>query len=180
MALEEKKLPYEFLARWGTDGTLIGAHVGFRSMMLRDGAPIPGMETVHDVMPVDVGLKSGFPLADIVNQLQADALSRNAVLVEENNKLRVDVARMEDELDRIGRETSDALSAKQALVEQRDQQLQAAQAAYARELDGRDREIALRDRFLSDTNAVKARLAELLDRDEKVAASVAAAAAEPA
>lgn len=69
--IEEKKFPYEFLARW-RDGKLTGAHVGFVTQIIKDGKVIH--ESNDDVMRVDIGAKAGFPLADILAQLHVDAI----------------------------------------------------------------------------------------------------------
>lgn len=66
--------PYEFLARWDADGTLSGAHVQWRTILTNDDGT-PAGEVVGDAKPVAVGSAEGFPLADILQQLQADALT---------------------------------------------------------------------------------------------------------
>lgn len=70
----EKKVPYEFLARWDAKGVLTGAHVGFRTVItLDDGSQT---DVVGAVMPVDVGGVAGFPLQEILDQLHVDAIAR--------------------------------------------------------------------------------------------------------
>jgi hypothetical protein len=71
MALTEKTTPYEFLARL-TDGKLTGAHVGFRTQILRDGVVVS--DVAEPVQSVAVGIKAGFPLADVVGEVCAAAL----------------------------------------------------------------------------------------------------------
>lgn len=78
MAMETTKRPYEFLVRW-KDGNISGAHVGYEVTVTDNGAvistnPLP-------VVPVDVGTGQGFPLNEILGQLQIDALKeRDAAL----------------------------------------------------------------------------------------------------
>lgn len=73
MALTEKTTPYEFLARLA-DGVLTGAHVGFRTQILRDGVVIS--DVAEPVQSVAVGARAGFPLADVVGEVCAAALLR--------------------------------------------------------------------------------------------------------
>lgn len=69
--LTEVIRPYEFLARWDTKtGVLSGSHVGFSTIILRDGVFVT--EQVNPVQPVGA---AGFPLTDILNILQIDALT---------------------------------------------------------------------------------------------------------
>ena len=69
--LTEITRPYEFLARWDTKtGMLSGSHVGFSTIILRDGVFVT--EQVNPVQPVGA---AGFPLADILNILQIDAIT---------------------------------------------------------------------------------------------------------
>lgn len=76
--METVKRPYEFLARW-KDGVLVGAHVGFEVTVTENGQVLS--TTPLNVVPVDVGQGQGFPLADILGQLQIDALKdREAAL----------------------------------------------------------------------------------------------------
>ena len=67
--LTKTTTPYEFLARW-TDGVFAGAHVGFIET-IKDGDEVLTSKALP-VQPVGAG---GFPLADIMGQLQADALT---------------------------------------------------------------------------------------------------------
>lgn len=70
----EKKQPYEFLARWGTDGKLTGAHVQWCACLYHNGAK--KTEEVGPAEKVAVGVGLGFPLKDIMDQLTADAIVR--------------------------------------------------------------------------------------------------------
>jgi len=73
MALEERTRPYEFLARWGEDGTLAGAHVQNITEVVKDGVVLAA--TVGDAMSVAVAGGAGFPLKDVLSGVQADALA---------------------------------------------------------------------------------------------------------
>jgi len=80
--LTEIKRPYEFLARWNAKtGLLQGAHVGFANTVLRDGVFLT--EVVEPVQSVAVGLQLGYPLNDILQQLQIDALAERDRLTDE-------------------------------------------------------------------------------------------------
>src|SRR3990167_3682242 len=71
--IETVKRPYEFLARW-REGELTGAHICFELTATEDGKVLS--TTPLDAMPVDIGQGIGFPLADILGQLQIDAIEK--------------------------------------------------------------------------------------------------------
>lgn len=76
--METVKRPYEFLVRW-KDGIISGAHVGFEVTVTENGQVIS--TTPLNVVSVDIGTGQGFPLADILGQIQVDALKdRDAAL----------------------------------------------------------------------------------------------------
>jgi hypothetical protein len=78
--IETTKSPYEFLVRW-REGKIAGAHVGFELTTKEDGVVIS--VTPLPVMAVNIGQGVGFPLADILEQLQIDALvARDAIITE--------------------------------------------------------------------------------------------------
>lgn len=70
---EVKKQPYEFLVRWGEDGKLRGAHVGFATTIIEADGTVSGWHP-QPVMPVGQGNAKGYPLTDILDRLHADAL----------------------------------------------------------------------------------------------------------
>lgn len=74
----ESIVPYEFLVRWDANGNLAAAHVGFRKVGQLDGVIVSGVPM--PVQSVALGLADGFPLSDILDQIQIDALARIAVL----------------------------------------------------------------------------------------------------
>jgi hypothetical protein len=72
MTIATVKRPYELLVRW-KDGFIAGAHVGFELTTSEDGVALS--TTALPVMPVDIGQGVGFPLADILEQVQVDAIT---------------------------------------------------------------------------------------------------------
>lgn len=95
MALTEKTTPYEFLARL-TDGKLTGAHVGFRTQILRDGVVVS--DVAEPVQSVAVGTKAGFPLEDVVGEVCAAALLKVDELTAELAVAKTELARAQTEL----------------------------------------------------------------------------------
>lgn len=72
MSIIEQRKPYEFLARWDPlTGQFKGAYIQFFDAVLRDGVQIAGQPS----KAFGVGDGMAFPLADILNQVQIDALS---------------------------------------------------------------------------------------------------------
>jgi len=71
--MQTAKHPYELLVRWDQDGTLTGAHVQWRHVFKDDDGAIVG-EMIAAAEPVDVGAGKGFPLADVLEEVQADSL----------------------------------------------------------------------------------------------------------
>ena len=76
MALVEKQVPYEFLARWDQNGKFSGAHVQFATVITDDLTGEVKLQTPGKVMPVDVGAGQGFPIADILDQLHVDSIAQ--------------------------------------------------------------------------------------------------------
>lgn len=79
--------PYELLIRWGQDGTLQGAHVQHRFVVFDGGIAIS--EAIGQAKPLAL---DGFPLADLLNKAQADALA-------ESERMRAELAAMTGERD---------------------------------------------------------------------------------
>jgi predicted RNase H-like nuclease (RuvC/YqgF family) len=83
-AFTEKRTPNEFLVRWNKEGLIQGAHVGWLDTVLKDGVVLSQTET--NVESVAMGLQEGFPLTDILTQLQVDCvLERETSMVEVTN-----------------------------------------------------------------------------------------------
>lgn len=76
MALVEKQVPYEFLARWDQQGKFSGAHVQFTTVITDDTTGEVKLQTPGKVMPVDVGAGQGFPIADILDQLHVGSIAQ--------------------------------------------------------------------------------------------------------
>ncbi|MBJ7413852.1 MAG: hypothetical protein JHC88_00015 [Niveispirillum sp.] len=67
--MQTHKLPYEFLVRWGTDGTLSGAHIQYRYITTGpDGLPLG--EFISPPEPVSA---EGYPLETILTPEQIAA-----------------------------------------------------------------------------------------------------------
>jgi hypothetical protein len=134
--------PYEFLVRWGLDGKLSGAHIIHRYVIedggvLRDGGVTPAR-------PVATAGEVGFPLADILQQLQIDALAKidgvvlqAQALQRQLDEIAADKAALEDAL--AGR---DGLLAKAA----------AERGALADRLQAALDQVALRDMQIAELN----------------------------
>ena len=74
----ETRKPYEFLIRWDKNGIIQGAHIAFLDTVLKDGEIVT--QTQSSVESVAIGEQVGFPLADVLSQLQIDALKQVDVL----------------------------------------------------------------------------------------------------
>lgn len=67
--------PYELLLRWGQDGNLRGAHMQWATVVSDDAGAVIGCYP-GNVEPVAIAPgQPGFPLTDILSQVQADALT---------------------------------------------------------------------------------------------------------
>ncbi|WP_376956398.1 hypothetical protein ABNQ39_00200 (plasmid) [Azospirillum sp. A26] len=71
------KQPYEFLARWDQSGALAGVHVQHRYVIREDDGTAIG-ETLGQAEPLTLETAAGFPLGDLLTQVQADALTAKA------------------------------------------------------------------------------------------------------
>lgn len=110
MAITKTNQPYEFLVRWN-NGTLAGAHIRFLETLTEDGVVLSQKE--GNAQPVSLAGEAGFPIEDILDGLQATALSDLAAA-------------------QAAKATAEsALTAKQAEM---DEALATAQAAHAAEL----------------------------------------------
>ncbi|SER57399.1 hypothetical protein [Rhizobium sp. NFR03] len=75
MAIEDKKIPYELLVRYGLDGKPVGAHAVYRRHITLDGEVIK--DEVGSAEPIDV---AGFPTSSIMSDTTRDALAEIAAL----------------------------------------------------------------------------------------------------
>ncbi|CAO3426706.1 hypothetical protein [Azospirillum argentinense] len=71
--MQTTKTPYELLVRWDQSGALQGAHVQYR-YVIRDGEDVIG-ETLGQAVPLTLEAADGFPLGDLLSQVQIDALT---------------------------------------------------------------------------------------------------------
>ena len=95
--MQTLKQPYEFLARWDQSGRLSGAHVQWR-YVISEGEAVVG-ESLSAAEPVTAG--SLYPLSDLLNQLQADAVvdanQSRLELEETRQQFQADLAAKEDQ-----------------------------------------------------------------------------------
>ena len=90
MAYSETKTPYEFLIRWDNSGVIQGAHIAFLETVLKDGEVVTQNQST--VQSVEIAGQVGFPLADVLSQIQIDALKQVDVL-----KAEIEVLKAENE-----------------------------------------------------------------------------------
>ena len=72
MPITKSKTPNEFLVRWSDAGVIQGAHIVFREAIAEDGTELSSK--MLPAQPVSLAGEAGFPLADVLDILQADAL----------------------------------------------------------------------------------------------------------
>ncbi|WP_044563845.1 hypothetical protein [Azospirillum sp. B4] len=70
MTFQTTRLPYEFLARWGTDGKLQGCHVQWR-YIVSDGTTTVA-ESLSEAQTVTSA--TTYPLSDLLDQIQLAAV----------------------------------------------------------------------------------------------------------
>jgi hypothetical protein len=86
----EERTPNEFLVRWNNEGVIQGAHVGWLDTVLKDGVILSQSET--NVESVAIGLSEGFPLTDILTQLQVDCVLERETLLLEIQTLKAEIS----------------------------------------------------------------------------------------
>jgi hypothetical protein len=86
----EERTPNEFLVRWNNEGVIQGAHVGWLDTVLKDGVVLSQTET--NVESVAIGLSEGFPLTDILTQLQVDCILERETLLLEIQTLKAEIS----------------------------------------------------------------------------------------
>ncbi len=72
MPITKSKTPNEFLVRWSDSGVIQGAHIVFREAITEDGTELSSK--MLPAQPVSMAGEAGFPLADVLDILQSDAL----------------------------------------------------------------------------------------------------------
>jgi hypothetical protein len=88
----EERTPNEFLVRWNNEGVIQGAHVGWLDTVLKDGVLLSQKET--NVESVAIGLSEGFPLGDILTQLQVDCILERETLLLEIETLKAEITEL--------------------------------------------------------------------------------------
>lgn len=73
MSIIKVQTPNEFLVRWSDAGQIHGAHIVFREAVIEDGAELTSR--LMPAQPVALAGASGFPLADVLADVQASALA---------------------------------------------------------------------------------------------------------
>lgn len=117
MAITKTTIPYEFLVRW-TNGVLSGAHIRMLEIISENGVVLTQKE--GNAQPVSLAGEVGFPLADILTSLQAQAIEQRdaAVAALAAGKTEVDslVQAAKTDADALVKVAQDALTAAQAQV----------------------------------------------------------------
>ena len=84
--MQTERFPYELLVRWDRSGHLSGAHAQFRYVTTGpDGTVVA--ETLGGAEPIAVAGNNGFPIAEILSQAQAAALSALEAMAAERDAL---------------------------------------------------------------------------------------------
>lgn len=123
--------PYELLFRWN-DGALAGAHIQFVETIRKDGAVIS--QQVGHAQPVSMAGEAGFPLADVLSTVQADAVAaRDSAIAA--------LAAKSAELTAATEAHTAATEAHTAALAAKDAELATATAALAAALAAKDAEL---------------------------------------
>src|SRR5574343_30442 len=73
MPITKSQTPNEFLVRWSDAGQIQGAHIVFREAVVEDGTELTSR--LLPAQPVAMAGAAGFPLADVLADVQASALA---------------------------------------------------------------------------------------------------------
>lgn len=109
----EQRTPYELLVRWGIDGQIQGAHVGFLDTVYKDGEVLT--QNPSNVESIAMGESNGFPLSDILDQVLTDSLKEMDELRAENIALSEIKQELEAQTEVLRAESSKVLNEKQSL-----------------------------------------------------------------
>jgi hypothetical protein len=82
--------PYEFLVRWGADGTLSGAHCQYRYVTTDETGAVIG-DFIEPAKPVALAAQAGFPLSEVLNAVQVAALAARDAAIAERNALALEL-----------------------------------------------------------------------------------------
>lgn len=113
MAITKTNQPYEFLVRWN-NGTLAGAHIRFLETLTEDGVVLSQKE--GNAQPVSLAGEAGFPIEDILDGLQATALSDLAAAQAAKATAEAALTAKQAELDTTIAAHTTALAAKDAEI----------------------------------------------------------------
>lgn len=119
MILEEKKIPYEFLIRFNNEGRVNGAHIAYTETIIKDGQIIHSKQT--DPQAVTLGIDEGFPLEDILGELNVLNVKEIELLQYEKSELEKTVTENEEEINSLNGELSNSnnrIKELEALLEQ--------------------------------------------------------------
>lgn len=101
--VEDVKVPYEILIRFGEDGAPLGAHVQYLRRVTLDGEVLK--VEIGDALPLDI---VGFPTSELMTAATRDALA-------EVTRLNVENDRLQDQIEILSNQLT-ALSARLAAV----------------------------------------------------------------
>lgn len=73
MSIIKSQTPNEFLVRWSDAGQIQGAHIVFREAVIEDGTELTSR--LLPAQPVALAGAAGFPLGDVLAEVQASALA---------------------------------------------------------------------------------------------------------
>ena len=73
MPITKSQTPNEFLVRWSDAGQIQGAHIVFRESVIEDGTELTSR--LLPAQPVALAGAAGFPLADVLADVQSAALA---------------------------------------------------------------------------------------------------------
>ena len=97
MPITKSKTPNEFLVRWSDTGTIQGAHIVFREAVIEDGTELSSK--LLPTQPVSLDGEAGFPLSDVLAEVQASALATIEARDAEIAALKADAAQAKTDAD---------------------------------------------------------------------------------
>jgi len=128
----EDSKPYELLFRWGANGAIQGAHIGFLDIILKDGQIIS--QTPRAVESVAIAEQAGFPLNDALDLVHIG-------LVKQAEALAVQAAQLTADKEVLVNHVNELTALYNTLVVNTNEVF-AANAAQATEITGLNEEIA--------------------------------------
>ena len=89
--MQTTKHPYEFLARWDRSGRLSGAHAQFRYVTTAGDGSVIG-EFAGAAEPVAIAGAAGFPLSDLLSEMQVAVIAELDAVRAERDTLAAQLA----------------------------------------------------------------------------------------